>query len=671
MDQEFVKTAWEGIRDLANMLFIFVLIWMAIATVLNLSGHNAKATLVKLIIAALLINFSLFTSRVIIDAGNISALFFYDALAVGNTQNLTGTDAGNALNSNFLTEAGKGLPIKGVSTALMTTINPQEMITGTKPGLGDDMNKLIFIYVASIVLLLWMAWVFFTTSFLFLSRIAILWVLMAVSPIMFVGGIVPGGIKNYSKQLWGELIGKSFCITIFLFFVWLAVLFANPAGATLFVKDTSGLNFIEFIVVLALKFGIIIVILDMGKKQTKKQCDSVMGTSIDIGKKLMGVAGMAGGLAIGGAAGSVLRNVVGGGAMRNLESVGADGLTGRQRLASGGAGSRLQLRAMEGLERSSFDIRKSGMGKYGNMNKGIGGLGMGRGEGGFAGQVEQKQKYYTSLKKKLGDVTDKDPTKALAAQGASKRFEEQMDKESSAWLSKNIQTGSAYYKLLKHIAGGGKSSLSGSPMTEANAVKNLASFGQQITSEARNTVAKGFGSSTGVAKARAAQEVARENQKALKTAEQSAQLQKERDAQLKEYEDLKKKHSSLSRADATPTEWKGSAEKNIGTLEESIEKLTRTIKETEKDEQNLSTRVTAIMAQRSGQTDSTARNRMSTELKELEEQKETVSRTLSQTQDALREEKKGLEEMKTLVKLSENMNRFAQQDVADYKASQK
>ena len=74
----FAKNGWVVTRDLANMFFIFILLYIAIATILEIAAYNAKALLARLIIVALLLNFSLFFTRVIIDASNILALAFYD-----------------------------------------------------------------------------------------------------------------------------------------------------------------------------------------------------------------------------------------------------------------------------------------------------------------------------------------------------------------------------------------------------------------------------------------------------------------------------------------------------------------------------------------------------------------------------------------------------------------
>src|SRR4051812_35738977 len=67
-----INVTWTAVRDVANMLFIFALLYTAIMTIFGKGDY--KRTILNLIIAALLINFSLFFTKVIIDAANLLSL---------------------------------------------------------------------------------------------------------------------------------------------------------------------------------------------------------------------------------------------------------------------------------------------------------------------------------------------------------------------------------------------------------------------------------------------------------------------------------------------------------------------------------------------------------------------------------------------------------------------
>jgi len=77
-----VNVAWNLLRDIINMSFIFILLYVAIGTVLSIQNINWKKQVSQIIIAAILVNFSLFLTRVVIDAGNIVANGFYQELTV-------------------------------------------------------------------------------------------------------------------------------------------------------------------------------------------------------------------------------------------------------------------------------------------------------------------------------------------------------------------------------------------------------------------------------------------------------------------------------------------------------------------------------------------------------------------------------------------------------------
>ena len=81
-----IETTWRVLRDLANMSFIFILLYEGIRMILGLEGSNVKKVLSGIIIAAILINFSLFATKVVIDASNIITLGFYNSIvSAGDT----------------------------------------------------------------------------------------------------------------------------------------------------------------------------------------------------------------------------------------------------------------------------------------------------------------------------------------------------------------------------------------------------------------------------------------------------------------------------------------------------------------------------------------------------------------------------------------------------------
>lgn len=67
----FVTFGWPIVQGVANLGFIFALLFIAAITTLRLEGFNIRRLLPRLLIAALLINFSLVISGVIIDTSRV------------------------------------------------------------------------------------------------------------------------------------------------------------------------------------------------------------------------------------------------------------------------------------------------------------------------------------------------------------------------------------------------------------------------------------------------------------------------------------------------------------------------------------------------------------------------------------------------------------------------
>jgi hypothetical protein len=69
--------AWGILRDFANIGLLFGFVFMGIATILDLHKYPWKQALPKLVIYAVLLNFSLFATEAIIDATNVVSATLY------------------------------------------------------------------------------------------------------------------------------------------------------------------------------------------------------------------------------------------------------------------------------------------------------------------------------------------------------------------------------------------------------------------------------------------------------------------------------------------------------------------------------------------------------------------------------------------------------------------
>ncbi|MDE2172861.1 MAG: hypothetical protein KGJ33_02875, partial [Patescibacteria group bacterium] len=74
-----IYAIWSVIRDVASLFFIFFLLYEAIKIILNTSASYGK-TLVNIVAAGILINFSFFIVSIGIDASNIISQAIYNSI---------------------------------------------------------------------------------------------------------------------------------------------------------------------------------------------------------------------------------------------------------------------------------------------------------------------------------------------------------------------------------------------------------------------------------------------------------------------------------------------------------------------------------------------------------------------------------------------------------------
>lgn len=285
---EFVEKGWGVVRDVANIFFIIALLYIAIKTVLSLEGSHNKKLIANIIIIALVINFSLFTTKVVIDASNVLAKVFYNSIVSVDAN-------GNSLQAN---DNGQ----KSVSVGLVDKFNPQELVSQNV----YDQNEGTFIFLTILLtaMILYMAYVFFAVSALFVSRVISLWLAMIFAPLAFISYTVPFEIPGFGhKGWWSELLKNAFLAPVFIFFLYILVLFTGFLGNIINYTDSSSLtgtaNFMQRVMSVLIPFVILMGLLMKAKKLTTEYSGE-MGKAVISGAKVVG--GLALGAATGGAA---------------------------------------------------------------------------------------------------------------------------------------------------------------------------------------------------------------------------------------------------------------------------------------------------------------------------------------------------------------------------------
>lgn len=193
-----VEDAWTIIRDILNMSFIFALVYIGLKLIFNADDTSAKRSLGSLLIAALLINFSLFISKFIIDLANsLASLIYYQGLK----------NATEGISSVLL-------GMLGTSTIFNVPVLDLTAQTGTSVGLAVVFGTFIFLLVT--------AYVFLAFAIMIFIRSIILFFLMIFSPLMFIG-LIFSDFQKYSHEYISRLLGNAFFAPAAIFMLYLSV----------------------------------------------------------------------------------------------------------------------------------------------------------------------------------------------------------------------------------------------------------------------------------------------------------------------------------------------------------------------------------------------------------------------------------------------------------------
>ncbi len=231
----FIERMWEIVRDFTNIIFIFALLVVAFKMVLGM-GANAKKTMVKTILIALVINFSLFTTWVIVDASNILAHVFYNKIDA--KEGYFVAPGGVVKDKNSINqingEENSGTKAKSITTSLIAGVNNQgKSLSKQNENKESGSTEVLIRYAFLIVMMIMIGWVLLSVVYYFLARTIGLFVLAIMSPLAFASiAIGKEDIEWIGFNKWlNQLFGLAFMAPIYLFLIYVIVQFTETAFA--------------------------------------------------------------------------------------------------------------------------------------------------------------------------------------------------------------------------------------------------------------------------------------------------------------------------------------------------------------------------------------------------------------------------------------------------------
>lgn len=197
-----VAIAWPIVRDLANLGFVLAIIFIAFYTILRIEGYETKQMLLKLVIAALLINFSLAIAGIFIDVSGNLTNFFLDKATHGNLLDLSSALANSFNIQKFLIPKTGfiGLGFEDLGTTIMIAIS---MVFIT-----------IFTLLCAVVLV--------ALACMFFIRYVMLSFLVIVMPLVWLAWVWPD-FKNLWSKWWDKFLKWTFFAPAASFFIYLAL----------------------------------------------------------------------------------------------------------------------------------------------------------------------------------------------------------------------------------------------------------------------------------------------------------------------------------------------------------------------------------------------------------------------------------------------------------------
>jgi hypothetical protein len=206
IDAPAVVKGWVVMRDVVNMFFIVILLAISFGTVFRVEEYQYKHLLSKLLIMAVLVNFSKGIAGFFIDFAQVVMLTFVNGFK-------------DAATGNFI----NGFHIKDMFQFAEKGSNQTVTTTGSDFFFAAAL-ALITITIATIVVGVYIV--------VFTLRIVMLWLLVIISPAAYILQAFPGDAKKYASQWWDYFGKYASSGPILAFFLWLSLAVMQMSGGS-------------------------------------------------------------------------------------------------------------------------------------------------------------------------------------------------------------------------------------------------------------------------------------------------------------------------------------------------------------------------------------------------------------------------------------------------------
>lgn len=223
-----VLIGWSVLRDVSNIALIFIFLAVGIATILGVQKYGAKSLLPKLIIVALLINFSLFATKFAIDTSHVLAASILNATGIQAECSTEVTTTGTGVE-----QVRENCDInRGLANQFLYHFNVQSIYDVDREDLERSLRGssmilfgflgFIFLVVVGIGLL--------SAAIMLLFRMGMLLILMIGSAVAFTAIILPN-TEKYWNQWFTRLTKEVFVAPAMILMFAITLLFLDSVAA--------------------------------------------------------------------------------------------------------------------------------------------------------------------------------------------------------------------------------------------------------------------------------------------------------------------------------------------------------------------------------------------------------------------------------------------------------
>gem|GEM_PF-2689016 len=391
---EGIQYGWAVLRDIANIGLIFGLLAIGIGIILQISSFGSREILARLIIIAILLNFSLFITKAVVAVGNSFAIVAYSQLN-SRTGNCTGGTA--CISDKFVAALMIPTVYKSVAGG-EEVFNAEALNVPTADGW-----KIFLAGLFGSIFLIITGFVFLAGAILLIIRFVVLVLLMITAPVAWIAHILPT-TDGLWKTWWSSLLKETFFAPAYLILLLITLYIAQDSALGSIAGGGREGGFAAMLsgkassVALVVYFGIItgfmIAALILARKIGSYGSSAVTSFGQKLGKNAWSYARRGAGAATFGAAGLAGRNIIGRPAYNAVQKEGPGSL--KAKVAQGGLRglvAQAQLGAAKYASKASYDARAL---------PGVKDLGIGKPIKGYEAVRKQQEKSYADYAKSLG-----------------------------------------------------------------------------------------------------------------------------------------------------------------------------------------------------------------------------------------------------------------------------